>query len=782
MPKIEKPKLTWDRLGWAGACFVLGALAWLAPVWPGNAIEHYLGQLLIWVSIIELIDGFKRSDWTSRISTRRSAALSLLMAVILINAILFQAKALYIFIIIVFAIDAVRYFWIFFKAWHANSHRWFDLAAGIGNILLVGSLFLLEGQGQAWLLTLAIGIRIVGIGLDVLAAKTGQMGRVDEDVAAKIGLQGDPYVATITERIKVEEEQSARFDRGWIITFIILLFVIHLGRMGLDRSYLGILSPVIATIGDMVIALIVTYVIIAPLRLIPLRLLRQRAQRLWKWVSRVEEKERHPLGLRALTAWWLSKRIRAEVRYIKVGYSLPTAIRTGLKTGLPWAALLVAVMPVLGMSWYFDTENWASGIWDKWAANRADHWRMAMIESSGEGLGANAFQLHPSGVNPEGDFSFVVIGDPGEGDASQLILKDQLLSVSNHPEVKFVMISSDVVYPTGALRDYEKKFWMPFKGVTKPVYAIPGNHDWYDALDGFVATFFEPEAARKAMLARTEADLKITSTTGAKIDEMVNQSDVWRKEYEVPTGFQKAPFFQVATDNFVLITLETGVERQIDSLQHQWLVNVLEASRGKFVMVVLGHPFYAIAEYQGKLNPKFESLHALLRSYNVPLVMAGDTHDLEYYREENASKVNGPRTMHHFVNGGGGAYLSIGAAMADPRSMPTKEYAFYPSRTPLVKKIEENTKWYKRPAWWWTTQLNGWPFSAEWLSAMFDYNVSPYFQSFMEIRVEHSQKRVVLIPYSNHGRLRWSDLTSTEGSRPAGVTDESWVEWILEME
>jgi len=772
----QKQKLKWDRWAWAGFCFFLAALALFAPVWPGNAIEHYLGELLVWASLVELYDGFKRTDGTSRISTRRSAALSLLMAVILINAILFQAKALYLFIIIVFGIDALRYLWIFIKARREHKHRWLDLAAGIGNLLLVSSLLLHEGQGFTWLLTVAIGLRIADIGINLLAAKTGQLQRVDEDVAAKIGLAGEPYIAVITERIKLEEEQSARHDRRWIITFILVLFFIHLGRMGLDRSYLGILSPVIATIGDMVIALVVTFVIIAPLRLLTLKLMRKRAQRLWKWISLVDENDRRWWSLRSLLAGWLSIRIRAEVRFIKVGYSMATAIRTGLKFGLPWAALLVAVMPVLGMSWYFDTENWASGIWDKWAANRADHWRMAMIESSGEGLGAQAFRLHPNGVPNHGDFSFVVIGDPGEGDASQLILKDQLLAVSNQADVKFVMISSDVVYPTGALRDYEKKFWMPFKGVTKPVFAIPGNHDWYDALDGFVATFFEPEAARKAMLARAAADLKITSTTEANIEEMVTQSDVWRKEYEVSTGFQKAPFFQVSTDAFVLITLETGVERQIDSLQHQWLVNVLEASRGKFVMVVLGHPFYAIAEYQGSLNPRFEALHALLRSYNVPLVMAGDTHDLEYYREE------GDQVMHHFVNGGGGAYLSIGAAMADPANMPTKEYAFYPSRAPLEKKIEENTKWYKRPAWWWTTQLNGWPFSAEWLSAMFDYNVSPYFQSFMEIRVEHSRSRVVLIPYSNHGRLRWRDLTSTEGSRPDGSTPDSLVEWVIGMQ
>lgn len=761
-----------DRWMWAGVCVLFALLAFFSLAWPGNSIEHYLGELLIWAGIIELYDAFRRSEPDGRTSARFGGVLSLLMAVLLVNAILLQPKALYLFIIVLFAIDSLRYVRGFFRLPSGTSGRWFILSAGIGNLLLVASMLFWEEKGQGLVLSMAIGIRMLGTGLGIIAAKVGQVTQVDEDVTAKIGLKGDPYVNAIAERIKKDEETSAIHDRAWIITFVLLLFIIHLGRMGLDRTFLGILSPLVATIGDMVIALIVTYAIFAPLRLMLLNLMRKRAQRLWGWIAQVEEKDRRWFHPRSWVAGWLSLRIRAELRFIKAGYSMPTAIRTGLKVGLPWAALLVAIMPVLGMSWYFDTENWASGIWDKWAASRADVWRMAMIRSSGEDLSSKSFRVNPEGAT--GDFSFVVVGDPGEGDASQLILKDQILEVSNQPDVKFVMISSDVVYPTGALRDYERKFWMPFKGVKKPVYAIPGNHDWYDALDGFVATFFEPEAARAAMRARAAADLKLTTSTGAAIDNAIAITERWRQEYAVPTGYQKAPFFQVSTDDFVLITLETGVERQIDSLQMRWLRNVLDASRNKFVMVVLGHPFYAIGEYQGKLNPKFEELHAMLRSYSVPLVMAGDTHDLEYYLEPY-----GDTRTHHFVNGGGGAYLSIGAAMKPAGKMPTKEYAFYPMREPLVKKIEANTKWYKRPAWWWATTLDGWPFSAEWLSAMFDYNVSPYFQSFMKITVSPSEKKVKLIPYSNNGRLRWKDLTSTAGARPAGAGVEDLVEWVI---
>ena len=68
---------------------------------------------------------------------------------------------------------------------------------------------------------------------------------------------------------------------------------------------------------------------------------------------------------------------------------------------------------------------------------------------------------------------------------------------------------------------------------------------------------------------------------------------------------------------------------------------------------------------------------------------------------------------------------------------------------------------------------------AEWLSAMFDYNVSPFFQSFVKIEVERSKKRVRIIPYSNNGRLTWKDITSTAGARPAGSKENDPAEWVI---
>jgi hypothetical protein len=137
--------------------------------------------------------------------------------------------------------------------------------------------------------------------------------------------------------------------------------------------------------------------------------------------------------------------------------------------------------------------------------------------------------------------------------------------------------------------------------------------------------------------------------------------------------------------------------------------------------------------------------------------------------------------MHHFVNGGGGAYLSIGAAMALAGSRPTKEWAIYPAREPLMQKIDSLTPRWKYPAWVWLKKYNGYPFSAEWLSAAFDYNQAPYFQSFLEIKMEKSRNRIRLIPYGIHGRLRWSDFEYGGMAKPANARDDSFVEWVLPM-
>jgi len=141
---------------------------------------------------------------------------------------------------------------------------------------------------------------------------------------------------------------------------------------------------------------------------------------------------------------------------------------------------------------------------------------------------------------------------------------------------------------------------------------------------------------------------------------------------------------------------------------------------------------------------------AFLASHNVSVAMAGDTRDFEYYRE----KIGGDgavRVMHHFVNGGGGAYLSIGTALDFPEQPAVGDWAFYPRTDRLRAKMDAEMPIWKQPFWYWINWFNAWPFHVEALSGLFDFNHAPFFQSFMEVRVERSKRRVVLVLNGTHG-------------------------------
>jgi hypothetical protein len=94
----------------------------------------------------------------------------------------------------------------------------------------------------------------------------------------------------------------------------------------------------------------------------------------------------------------------------------------------------------------------------------------------------------PDFVTRRGDghsVSFPLLGDTGEGDDSQYAVVPPLLSQADG--AAFAVICSDVIYPSGEIGDYRTKFFRPYRTLDMPVFALPGNHDGYDGLHGFMA-------------------------------------------------------------------------------------------------------------------------------------------------------------------------------------------------------------------------------------------------------------------------------------------------------
>jgi hypothetical protein len=581
--------------------------------------------------------------------------------------------------------------------------------------------------------------------------------------------------------------------------------------MHIEWNLVGLISPLVAVLGDVGTALLLAFGLILPCRLAWRKLTRSLERRGWQRLLDRLDQGRGPGLTGRLYRGWLTWRLRFSWRLANMRYSPRNALRWGLQVGLPLTAILIAVNPIWGFSWFFNSESWATGVWDHWAAARTDTWREQMILAVKNRYRESnipddrLFQVEPEGTEGKEDFSFLVLGDTGEGGAAQHSLRDQYLFLGRRPDVKFLVISSDVIYPSGAMADYESKFYLPFKGFTKSIYAIPGNHDWYDALEGFAANFLESEAARACMRARLEIDKRMTTTTEGRIDRLIREAARLRQEYGVSTGWQRGPFFEVQTERFALIAVDTGVLRQVDTAQWQWLKAALERSKGKFTLVIPGHPLYAGGRYQGgedepiaeewvaedhsfpvrglsrgvEVEP-FAALHRLLRERHVEVVMAGDTHYFEHYREIYQADGKA-RTMYHFVNGGGGAYISIGTPLDWPSRPALPDCAFFPRTDVLINKLDRETPAWKMLLWQWVKHLRAWPFTAETLAGAFNYNHAPYLQSFVEVRVEGSKDQVRLIAHGAHGPLRWQELQTFGAVIPAGATGKDSVEFVVPM-
>jgi 3',5'-cyclic AMP phosphodiesterase CpdA len=762
--------------GYVMVLLFLAGLSFVAPMLDETDPIPLAGTLMVVAASVSLIYSLRRVGGGSFVSVYGTASVTLVIGVLLMASEMFAAGGLRVLVSGIFLMDAVRRTALGFQQ---ERDRLRNLLAGIANLAVALLLYFTTDQPVVWTLSIAGGLRILGIGWELVTASVHGTADAVETLLQDAGITEDPASRAAIQRLGEEEQARRPVDLAWITMFCVTLLAIHIGRMESEWTIAGLVAPFVALIGDLFVALVAAFIILLPIRLVFRKATRRPALWLFRWTLRQSPQASSPGPLRRAVRWLLERRLRFSVRMRHARYSLGAALIRGLATGLPVAAMLAATVPIWGMSWYFDSENWAAGIYNSWAEHRTDLWRMAMIREVRSGLPGNSPEdflvAAPAG---DGDFSFIIIGDTGEGDASQHILRHQLIRVAEQDEVKFVVISSDVVYPTGAMKDYEKSFWLPFHGIRKPIYAIPGNHDWYDALEGFAATFLEPDAARSVMRARLVADARISGTTEGRIEEYIAEAARLRTWYRVPTGYQRAPFFQIQTPRFGFITVDTGVLRRADPLQFEWLRSALERSRGKTTMVLLGHPLYALGTYMAEELPEFRKIHDLLKSYDVRVVMGGDTHDFEYYREKYVR--NGHEgTMDHFVNGGGGAYLSMGTALAWPDRPPSEDWAFYPSRQALLEKTDRFTPWWKWPAWVWVKTYRAWPYSVEWLSAAFDYNVAPFFQSFVVVSVEPSRDRIRILPYTASGRMTWGELQHSPSQ--TGHGPEEFVEFTFPL-
>ena len=252
--------------------------------------------------------------------------------------------------------------------------------------------------------------------------------------------------------------------------------------------------------------------------------------------------------------------------------------------------------------------------------------------------------------------SFVVLGDTGEGDASQYALLTVLDQVGR--DTDFMVVCSDVIYPAGEVEEYEHKFFYPYRDYGAPIYALPGNHDWYDDLRGFMFHFCgrerQPRRPKPSPLSRAWLRERLWRRNPRVPDpSRVARMRALRSRPE-QQGSLPSPYYVVTTGPIDLVAIDTGIVSGIDAAQGEWLRGISRSPKPKILLT--GKPIYVDGKRHecaidgGRGGTVDEIVRD--RASNYIAAIGGDVHNYQRYTVD----VDG-RAIQYIVSGGGGAFM-----------------------------------------------------------------------------------------------------------------------------
>lgn len=244
-------------------------------------------------------------------------------------------------------------------------------------------------------------------------------------------------------------------------------------------------------------------------------------------------------------------------------------------------------------------------------------------------------------------FDFLLLGDPGEGDASQYAVVPGMLRLGQ--DTSFAVIASDVIYPTGSGNEYGPKFFRPYKDYPAPIYAIPGNHDWYDGLGGFMRVFCDAPPLRP----RPDRGLRgLLWRKPERIDE--DKLLEARKQRSGPgqVAFQPGSYWVIDTPSLLIVGVDTGIRGDIDRDQTDWLRKVSRDPRPK--ILVTGKPIYTRNDYKPSPLEDGGTIDDIVRdpAHRYVAAIGGDVHNYQRYPVRV-----GDRMIQYVVSGGAGAFM-----------------------------------------------------------------------------------------------------------------------------
>lgn len=261
-------------------------------------------------------------------------------------------------------------------------------------------------------------------------------------------------------------------------------------------------------------------------------------------------------------------------------------------------------------------------------------------------------------VDDQGDFYFDYIADTGDGwestySIASLLSRDYLCVNTKQDKLKlprgsFLLLGGDEIYPGPSEINYENRLLNPFHHAwdwlwlndtntaqdnnikrqtgtylplerTPDIYAIPGNHDWYDSLIAFRKIFCNVFEKKR-----------------------IGQ---WKTN-------QSRSYFAISLPHdWVILAFDFGLDQyKLDGLQHHYFNNIIEKLTAQNKLIIMAaEPQWVFGGVQNaKLNQAYQDIENLIyesfaakgqQAAKIYLNLSGDTHNYQRYESLSGSKL-----------------------------------------------------------------------------------------------------------------------------------------------
>jgi len=227
------------------------------------------------------------------------------------------------------------------------------------------------------------------------------------------------------------------------------------------------------------------------------------------------------------------------------------------------------------------------------------------------------------------------------------------------PRGDILLFGGDTAYPVGTAEEILKRVIVPWNqvlealpddGRRRVLLGIPGNHDWYDGLDGFARMF----RRRPASVAARAPVVSVSPL-------MLLEYAAWAREFvrggtvQKPAVLELAGYTPVQSASYFALPLAphidlVAVDRQltaIDPRQREFLTEAPGLRGDSAALVVLPDPVHLFGDPSRTGTRMAESLHLDTKARRT-FVLSGDIH--HYERAERGDAL-------HIIAGDGDTFL-----------------------------------------------------------------------------------------------------------------------------